>query len=505
MWGKKGIVLSQISKEIGKGAAWMVAFKFLDKGIGLISTVVLARLLVPGDFGLIAMAMGLIAALQLLFAFSFDVHLIQKAKADRADFDTAWTCSVIFGVVIALLLASLAHFMSGFYREPRLESLIYALAIGCALSGFSNIGPVMFRRDMRFDREFKFMLGKRVAPLLITIPIAAIWHSYWALAIGQLSGTLMSVGLSYYMSTYRPRFSLERRAQLFHASKWLVINNLLQFLNGRAAEFVIGRFAGSSGLGLFTISREIATLPTSELVAPINRAAFPGYARLAHDKALLRNSFLDVISMIAVFAVPAGLGIAILADLLVPAALGRKWMDAIPVIQVLAVYGVIRALQTNISYIYLATGRPRLITLVSCLQFIGLVLTLLPATYYYGSIGACWAFLVTTAVMAPFSQYLIKSQLELSARGYWNRMWRPVVAGASMVVALYLFKGLFMPLEATVEIVAALLVCVALGALVYGGVLYGLWRLSGKPEGAEKVCLAQLAQLMRRVGIKLAA
>src|SRR5438874_24851 len=122
----------------------MVAFKFLDRGIGLASTVVLARLLAPSDFGLIAMAMMLIAALQLLFFFSFDVHLIQKADAGRAEFDTVWTCNVLFGIVVAIALAALAHFMAGFYHEPRLEAVIYTLALGCAAAGFSNIGPVMF-------------------------------------------------------------------------------------------------------------------------------------------------------------------------------------------------------------------------------------------------------------------------------------------------------------------------------------------------------------------------
>jgi O-antigen/teichoic acid export membrane protein len=479
----------------------MVAFKFLDRGIGLCSTVVLARLLAPSDFGLIAMASMLIAALQLLFFFSFDVHLIQKADAGRAEFDTVWTCNVLFGMVVAAALAALAHFMAGFYHEPRLETVIYTLALGCAVAGFANIGPVMFRREMRFDREFKFMFGKRMAPVLVTIPVAIWMRSYWALALGQLTGTLVSVGLSYYMSTYRPRFSLEKRAELFHASKWLLVNNLLAFLNGRAADFVIGRFAGSAGLGLYTISSEISTLPTTELVAPINRAAFPGYARVAHDLALLRNSFLEVISMIALFAVPAGLGIVVLADLLVPAILGWKWQPAVPLIQVLAVYGVLGALQTNIGYVYLAVGRPRLITLVAFMQFLVFMALLLPATWSHGATGAAWAFLGTVVLMVPVNQLLITHQLKLSLRGYCARLWRPLVAGIAMLLALNSLKGVLQPGHATHALVAALLTCVAAGALVYAAVLYLLWRLSGRPDGAERACLNQFERLMRRAGV----
>lgn len=495
--------MNDINREIARGAAWMVAFKFVDRGIGLASTVVLARLLAPADFGLIAIAMMLITALQLLVAFSFDVHLIQKAKADRVQFDTVWSFNVLFGLAMGAALAVLAHWVALFYHEPRLEAVIYTLALGCVINGTANIGPVMFRREMRFDREFKFMLGKRVAPVMVTIPIALWLHSYWALAIGQLTGTVGSVLLSYYMSAYRPRWSLKAGAELFHASKWLVLNNMFVFLNGRAAEFVIGKFAGVSGLGVYTISSEISTLPTTELVAPINRAAFPGYARLAHDPEQLRASFLGVISMIALFALPAGLGIAALADLLVPAVLGWKWLSAIPLIQVLALYGSLGALETNISYVYLAVGLPRLTTLAALLQFMVLLSLLLPLTWYRGANGAAWAFLGTALVMAPINQAMIAHRLKLSLRAYLARLWRPLAAALAMALALLAAKHALVLEHSTPAYVLALLCGVALGALVYGAVLYALWRISGRPDGAERVCLGQFEQLARRFGTRL--
>jgi O-antigen/teichoic acid export membrane protein len=495
--------LKQINNEIAKGAVWMVAFKFIDRGVGLASTIVLARLLAPADFGLIAIAMMLISALQLLFAFNFDVHLIQDANAGRNQFDTVWTFNLIFGVLCALLLSGLANVVSVFYHEPRLEAVVYTLAVGCFAAGFANIGPVIFRREMRFDREFKFMLGKRLAPVLVTIPIAIWQRSYWALAIGQLTGTLASVLLSYYVSDYRPRFSLKARSELFHASKWLFINNMLAFLNGRAAEFVIGKFAGVAGLGVYTIASEISTMPTTELVAPINRAAFPGYARLAHDIDQLRNSFLGVISVIALFALPAGIGIVAVADLMVPAVLGWKWLNAIPLIQVLAVYGVFTALQTNISYVYLAVGRPRLITAVAAAQFVVLLALLLPATWYWGATGAAWSFLITAICMVPVNQLLIAKQLQLSALAYGARLWRPVVASLLMVIALLGLKRQLTLANETHAYVLALLLCVAVGAVVYGAALYLLWRLSSRPEGAERTCLERAEQVCRKFGLRL--
>jgi lipopolysaccharide exporter len=495
------VPLEQINNQIAKGAVWMVAFKLIDRGVGLASTVVLARLLAPVDFGLVAIAMMLIGALQLLFAFNFDIHLIQKPDAGRDQFDTVWTFNLIFGVTAAALLSALAHLMAVFYREPRLEAVIYTLALGCLVGGFSNIGPVIFRREMRFDREFKFMLGKRLAPVMVTIPIAIWLHSYWALVIGQLTGTFASVALSYYVSNYRPRFSLHARSELFHASKWLFINNILLFLNGRASEFIIGKLAGVTGLGVYTISYEISTLPTTELVAPINRAAFPGYSRLAHDIGELRNSFLGVISVIALFALPAGIGIVAVADLMVPAVLGWKWLNAIPLIQVLAAYSVLVALQTNIGYIYLAVGRPRLITAVAATQFVVLLALLLPATWRWGAIGAAWSFLITAVCMVPVNQVLVAKQLHLSSSAYAARLWRPGLAALTMALAVFVIKRQLTLGTETHAYILALLLCVTAGAVVYAVTLYALWHITGRPEGAERECLLRAEQVLRKVGL----
>ncbi|WP_426173137.1 lipopolysaccharide biosynthesis protein [Massilia sp. TWR1-2-2] len=495
--------MEKINNQIAKGAVWMVAFKLIDRGVGLVSTIVLARLLAPVDFGLVAIAMMLIGALALLFAFSFDVHLIQKPDAGRDEFDTAWTFNVIFGTVTALLLAALAHAVALFYHEPRLEAVVYSLALGCFIGGLSNIGPVIFRREMRFDREFKFMLGKRLAPVIVTIPIAIWLHSYWALVIGQLTGTVASVVLSYLVSDYRPKLSLKARVDLFNSSKWLFINNVLIFLNGRASEFVIGKLAGVTGLGVYAISYEFATLPTTELVAPINRAAFPGYSRLSHDIDQLRSSFLGVISVIALFTLPMGIGIAVVADLMVPAVLGWKWLDAIPLIQILSLFSVLTALQTNIGYVYLAVGRPRLITIVAAAQFVVLVALLLPATWKWGATGAAWSFLITAICMVPVNQILIHRQLNLSVLGYAARLWRPTAAVALMTLAVYAVKHQLTLGTQTHTYVLALLLCIAVGALVYSVSLYALWRLSGRPEGAEKECLLRAEQALRKAGLGL--
>ncbi|QNA90821.1 lipopolysaccharide biosynthesis protein [Massilia sp. Dwa41.01b] len=496
--------VSEIDAKIAKGAVWMVAFKFLDRGIGLISTLILARMLVPADFGLVAMSMILIAAMQLLVSFSFDVQLVQNPKAGPEHFNTAWTFNVIFATVCGIALAGLAIPAAQYYNEARLENILYVLALSFAIQGFSNIGTVKFQREMRFDKEFRFLLSKRLATLVVTIPLAFIMRNYWALVLGQLAGTVLSVVQSYVVSTYRPRLSFAARAEMFHASKWLVVNNVIQFVNNRAAQFIIAHHTTPAALGTHSIATEIATLPTTELVAPINRAAFPGYAKAAHDLDLLRDSFLKVISSIALFSIPAGVGIFAVADLLVPAALGWQWLTAIPLIQILAIHGVIKAVQTNITYVYLALNRPRLITIVWAVQAVFMVAVLIPAVANYGVIGASWSYLATGIVMIPVNQGMVARCLNLGWSTFCRQLVRPFIASLVMAAVVLLVKSqLVLHHGATFEYVLALLLCGAIGALTYAATLYLLWRLAKMPHGLERYGFGRVETVLGKAGIRV--
>lgn len=500
---KPAVSKGSLNSQIAKGAAWMIAFKMVDRSIGLISTLVLARMLAPEDFGLVAMAMVLLSAMNLLVSVGFEVHLIQNPNAGRDQFDTAWTFSAIFATVCGLALMALASTAAGFYREPRLEMVIYALAFGFALDGFSNVGTVAFRREMRFDKEFKFLLGKRLSSLVVTIPLAIYLHNYWALVIGQLASTVLSVALSYYMSTYRPRFSMKAKLELFHTSKWLVANNLLGFLNGRATPFMLARLTSAQWVGTYSIASEISTMPSNELVAPINRAAFPGYAKAANDLPTLRDTFLKVIASIALVAIPAGVGVAIVADLMVPAALGWKWLNAIPLIQVLAVYGIIRALQTNIPYVYLALGQAKRSTIILGLQVIIFLSALYPAIVQWGAIGAAWASLGTAIVMIPVNQAMVAHCLGLNGLQFCRQLLRPLMASGVMVAVVLGLKSQLVLRHETLDYVLALLLCAGVGALAYTVALYGLWRLAARPGGAERHAFGQLEAVLARIGIRI--
>lgn len=495
--------MSDLKRRMAKGAAWMVLFRFVDRGIGLIATLILARLLVPGDFGLMAMAMTIIAALELLGAYSFETALIQNRNAERSHYDTAFTLNLALALVKALLMALLAQPAAAFYGEPRLEAVMLALAAASVLQGLENIGIVDFQKELQFDREFRLSLYRRLVGFAITMAAAWWLASYWALIIGIAATRLAGVALSFGMHPFRPRLSLERWRELFGYSKWLLLNNVLIFLNNRGADFVIGRMSGSHALGLYSVSYDLANLPTTELVYPIQRAVFPGYSQLAGDIDKLRVALLEVIGLMAILTMPIGLLIAALAEPMVLALLGAQWLEAAPLIQVLAFFGVIRALHGPAGSIYLALGRPRLVALLSVVQLtiaLGLMTAWVPAQ---GAVGAAWSLLVGAASAMAVNYWLAFRHLSLAPTALLAVIWRPVLAGGLMAAGVGALAMEWDTGRSSLGAWVELLGLSSLGIALYVPMLLAMWAGVGKPQGAEAVLIREIRGRLGRKPVEV--
>jgi lipopolysaccharide exporter len=484
--------MNDVNKKMAKGATWMVLFQLTGRVIGVVSTIILARLLIPADFGIVAMGMSIIAILELLGAFNFDLVLIQKQDAGRSHYNTAWTFQVIFASVSAAILATLAVPAANFYDESALVIVLYVLAVGNMIKGFENVGVVAFRKEMEFNKEFVFLIAKRLIGFFVTVSLAFALRNYWALVIGTVIGNIAGVLLSYIMHPFRPRFSLAARHELFNFSKWLLLNNILNFVRLRSADFVIGRLSGSQGLGLYNVAYDISNMPTTRIMAPINRAVFPGYAKMALNLRELKEGFLNVYSTMLILILPAAIGIWLTADLIVPVLLGEKWTASIPLIEILSIFGGITASQTNAGYIFLALGKPKVIALIVLLGVSVQIPLLIYLTMAFGVIGAAWAYLATATMLVPLVFVFLFKYLGLRFRELLSAVWRPIFATGFMTISVLAYRELSpVYLEESLKTIQ-LFVVVCMGAIVYSFSLYGLWRLSGGPETAEYHIIAKL-------------
>jgi lipopolysaccharide exporter len=484
-------------RAIAKGAAWMLLARAAERCLGLVSLLILARVLVPADFGLVAMAMSVIVFVELASTFGFDLALIHREHVTREHYDTAWTLQVAFGLLCAVIIAVLAYPGARFYDEPRLIPIMLVLALSRLVQSFENIGTVDFRRQMDFSREFAFSAGKKVTGFVITIPLAVMFESYWALIAGATAGRFAGVILSYAMQPYRPRFSLAARDDVFSFSGWIFVVGLASFASQRSSHFVVGRQLGPAALGLYTVGSEIALLPVTDLMAPINRAVFPGFSRMTADPALLRQGFVDILGVIWIFALPASFGIAAVAQPLVLTMLGSKWEDAVIVVQILALAGAMHAATSNHYSAWLALGKTRVTALMETLHFVILLPLLLLLSRTLGIVGVAYAEFLATTVTVFVECWLISRAFALSRSAYLAGLWRPLIAAATMAIGVTMLLRELNADAFAGRPLLQLAIVVPAGIAAYGSALTILWLLWGRPRGAESFLLARLTEVFR--------
>jgi lipopolysaccharide exporter len=454
-----------INKKIAIGALWMMALRLIMKAISILSTFILVRLLSPADFGLMAMATSIVGLIELIRMFGFDMALIKNQNACEVEYNTAWTIGIIFSLVAATLTLLFSGSAAVYYQDERLADVLRVMALSFVINGFTNIGTVEFRKQFQFGHEFKFMLISKIIGFISTVSIAYYLRNYWALLIGTLIHNLAGLILSYIFQSYRPRIMLGAWKVMLSFSSWMMFNNVLTFALQNAQNFVLGRVAGSSVLGYYAISNEIGSTVHGELIAPINRAAYPGYSKLSGDQVALRKSYLDILKYIALISIPCGLGIAAVAPVFVPILLGNNWLLTIPMIQIIAIGSIPLALSSNASYIFMCLGKQYLNTFSLVIKILVLLSLLMYLANKFSGIGAALAFFVSTLFEFFLVFSFICKTLKIKIFHLVSSVYRPVLSSLIMFFSImYLSNNDYL---AHMSDVVLLVVLIIFGAIQY--------------------------------------
>lgn len=229
-------------QKVAKGVGWIVAWRMVSRNLGLLSTLLLVRLLAPADFGLVALAASLIATIDQLSTLGAADALIRARDPSREMYDTAFTIGLLRALATAAVIVALAFPLGSFFDDPRVAVVMLALGVGTLLTGLENIGTVDFRRQLTFHKEFVMNVWPRLASVVVTIIAAFVLRSYWALVIGMLTNRAIRLPMSYWMSDFRPRLTLRAWRDLIAFSLWTWAQSMQFLVRDRADSFVIGRF-----------------------------------------------------------------------------------------------------------------------------------------------------------------------------------------------------------------------------------------------------------------------
>lgn len=495
--GETGLAKPSLAARVVTGAGWIVGGRFIMGLLGFLNTIIVARLLSPDDFGIVAIG---VTAMQILINLS-DIGVSQAVirfrDAGRSDLDTLFTLSTLRGVLIALLLLAVAPFAADFYGDERVFWVLAGVGLYPLLTGAMNPKFHEFERDLDYSKDFQLTVANKLAGVIVSIAIAVIFRSYWAIILGLATNAFVQLVLSYAMRPYRPRVSFASFRRVFGFSGWLAGVGFVSALNNKLDPLIIARAVGTIGAGHYFMGLQLAELPTREIASPVARAIYPGLSELQAAPDRAREGFLRGVEALAAVAMPAAIGFALIARDLVPFLLGEKWMDAVPLVEIMTpVMGVQMPLLIT-QYYAMAVGSTRLVFIREFVFFLIRTPIFIWATLEHGLIGAAWAVAGCGVLHIGLNLALYgRTSGDTALRPAW-RARRSIAAALAMAAALLGLRalGVAEPLAPLLR----LMVEIAAGVAVYGFVHVGLWKLEREPDGVERSFLGLAAPAISRL------
>jgi lipopolysaccharide exporter len=471
-----------------RGAGWVMAWRLGMRVLGLVSTLVLVRLIQPADFGIIALATSFMQTIDGMLTLGTEEAVIREATPGRTFYDTAFTLNLLRGVSVTILVAALAYPAANFFADPRLGPVLLFVACLPVLDGFSNIGAVDFRRDFAFHKEFAIMVLPKLCGIIAAITAAALLHSYVAMLFGMGVNRALRVVMSYVMHPYRPGLSLKAWRGLAGYSAWTWLLSLAVLVRDRSDSLMLGRLMNLASVGFYSVGAEVAALPTTELIEPLGRAAFSGFAAGRQQNSPIGETFLRLIGSAALLTLPAGVGLSLVAAPLVTLAFGPEWQPAVPVLRILSLSFTIMVfghLSLHLLSAHALLGRLVGITLAGAAARVALLALLIPS---FGVTGAAIAAAAATVLEQALTVATALRRFHVNAGAMITRVWRPALAATAMA-AILVATGLGWSDN---DSVPALIEATTAGAAIYASVLLAGWLLSGRPPGPETDVFALL-------------
>lgn len=486
--------------KVLQGMAWTVSFRWGQRFMGLISTLILVRVLSPRDFGIVAMGMAVGAVTEALSSFGFDQTLIQRRTLDRTHLDTAWTINQIVSFAAAALLVLFAPMVAAYYGDARVITVLIVLAIGVALTGIHNfVGMAVFERDMQFRPVFTMMMSAEVLSTVVTIVLAFVWRDYRALLAGMLTFSITKTVLGFVLSPFRPRWSLATAREMLHFTRWLLLNNVITAVSNRGQDGLIGRRLGAASTGLFSVASEVAHLPTTEVISPFMRAVYPAFVKIRDGTGNLLGGFLTVAGAVFLMVIPTAVGIACLSTLIVQVVLGPKWSAAAPLLRILVILGALQACRAIIDPVLMATGKPRAIATRSATFVITGFPLFAILLWHFQLTTATWGLVVGGLVSVILGFTVALEEL----KGRWSALLattvRPLIASGVMGLVVIGCRNLVPPPDGSWSSLPELVGLVLIGAASYTATVLAMWRIVGSPDGAERTLLQLVAQSVAKI------
>jgi teichuronic acid exporter len=448
-------------------------WKFLERGgvsgVQFIVQIILARLLLPEDYGVIALIVVFIAISQTFVQSGLGTALIQKRKVTDADYSSVFYLSLGVALVFYCILFLGAPAIAAFYNQPLITPVLRVLGLTLFFGAINTIQNAVIARNFQFRKLFISSLGAVLLSGVIGITMAYAGYGVWALVGQQLTSIIALCAIMWFTVTWRPKllFSLTRVKELFSFGWKLLVSGLMDVTYNSLSSLVIGKLYPVSMLGYYTKGQEFPNVLVSNINSSIQAVMFPAYARCQDNRPLVKQIMRRALVTSSFLIFPAMAGLAAVAEPLVILLLTEKWLVAVPFLQIFcAVYALWPIHTVNLQAIN-ALGRSDIFLKLEILKKIIGVFVLIvtvPIGIYAMALGMVVSGIVSTLINAYPNKLLLNYS--------FTEQWRDIIP--ALIVSLIMFGAVYSVLFLGLPVWATLVLQIGVGVVVYTGLAWVL-------------------------------
>ena len=464
----------EIGKKVASNAAWNYLSFGVSKALNLVTVSILAHLLTPGLFGVVALATLAIDYISILNDLGLGAALVQRRENIDEASNIAFTFNLLIGIFLTILIVLLSPYVAIFFHAPTLTPILRWLGLGFTVNALGSVHKARLQRDLRFGKKLIPELGNTIIKGGLSIGLAFMGYGAWSLVYGQLAGMSISAMLLWIVVPWRPRLMIRSpiSGQLFKYGFSVMMDRAFTVFADSFDYLLIGRFFNTAALGIYTLAYRLPDLLILNTLSVLAAVFFPAFSSIQNQQDVLRKSFLSTTRYVQLLVTPLCLGIFVAADPIIRLIFGEQWLQSIPIMQVLSLYTLALSVGFHVGDIYKAVGRPDILLKISLpIFFIRLIALWIGSQY--SLIGIATGHLVAALIEVVIRAVVTINVIKVSLREILNQL-TAFIGGIMLLIfavpVLYLTQDLTPWLRLTFVVIS--------GAVGYIGTIWFIDRVA---------------------------
>lgn len=395
------------TKEALWGISWVGILRVTTRALSLGRISILARIFTPSEFGLYGVASLALSLIEIIVETGINVFLIQEKNSIKNYINTAWIVSILRGFFISLVIILFSPFVAQFFNAPESLYLLFFISIIPFVRGFINPAIVLYQKELKFKNEFYFRFSIFLVESISVIFIVITTRSISGIVIGSIVGAIFEVILSFIVIKTRPIFKFESKyfREILYRGKWVTMAGVFNYLFHNIDDIFVGKILGKTSLGLYQMAYKISIFPITEISDVVSKVTFPVYVKIAQDRERLRTAFLKSLGLVSVSSALFGIVLIGFTEKVVLLFLGEKWLEVIPFLKILTLFGIVRGISGSTSALFLAVKKQKYVSVVTFISFLALVIMVVPFIKWGGLVGASISVFIASIVVLPVMVY----------------------------------------------------------------------------------------------------